>query len=417
MPIRNEFDVIVVGGGMAGVATATRLGELGAKTAIIEKQSKHPEKSLFVNGNNRIPEWLQDQLIQQNAQIPCPDLLLTNLDNPLDLVVKPTQAATYAVFHPPILDAYTQKYSDQVEPIKDRVVTAEESDQGVDVTLISGKTITAERIVDATGNYSQLSRLYKSPSGRKTLDDDPYVLWVKGIRAYGEFIPGQLICPIGKEVGLAWILPYSKNYGDIVAADYARMSEINPAKDAQMLAALIRIAQKNDWAHIQHVEGRFSSFIRCEPIPTSASKSNRLYQVGEAAGMGSPLMAEVVPTALHWGDELAKDIVRGRKPHDFYRRWRETEQMFPYDLELAMLNKRLERRKKGRYGGNASLYQEIINKLPEEGQQEVLTHRKVPRRYWPNVLRAIVTNPSLAKNAVETIVELAKVKIHKLAHR
>lgn len=396
---------------MAGSSAALELGRRGMRVALIEKRDKTPEKSLFINGDKKFDPVMLEALSNQGVLIPCPDFLLVNTDYPERGIEVKKGASTYAVFHAPVISYLQAGFSDSVEIIKGNVSGSVEYPDGVEVELKRGRKINASVVVDATGNYSQLSRIHRPEEGKPLLDDDPYVLWVKGVRAKGEFIPGQLIDPIGKDIGLSWVLPYSADYGDIVACDYSRLSEINPMRQQQMLNNLVAICKDRGFAYVNQVETYFSSFIRAVPIPKSATSTRRLYTVGESAGMGSPLMQEVVPTALFWGSRVAEFIVDDKPPADFYNQWRRREQLFPYDLEIAMLRRRIGNQLKGEYGSNAPIYQQILSGFPPEVQRQVLTERKIPTEYMLPFLSKALVDPKFMKTLASLSLELAKVKI------
>ncbi len=49
----NEYDVIVIGGGPAGLLAAGRAGELGAKVLVLEKM-KQPGRKLLITGKGTL---------------------------------------------------------------------------------------------------------------------------------------------------------------------------------------------------------------------------------------------------------------------------------------------------------------------------------------------------------------------------
>lgn len=412
---RTDYDVIVVGGGIAGSSVARGLGEKGIRTALVEKKTTPPKKSLFINGDKLFPQRMLDSLAARGALIPCPDFLLVNADHQdrnIEVKQLGENANTHAVFHGPIIEYLQAGFAPSTDVISERVVSSKESARRVEVKLESGSKITAGAVVDATGNYSQLSRIHKVEGVRNILTDDPLVLWVKGVRAYGEFMPGVMLDPIGRDIGLSWVLPYSADYGDIIAADFSKMSEINPAKQAKTLDNLVKFCREQNLCSVRSIETCFSSFIRTQPMPEFAARNTRrLFAVGESAGMASPLMAEVVPAALYWGERLAEFVEKEESPQEFYSAWRRKDQLFPYDLEMAMLRRRMRREAAGEYGSNAPIYQQILSGLPPEIQRQVLTERRIPKKYMLPVLGRVVNDVGFFKNMVELSWELLKVKL------
>lgn len=412
---RTDFDVIVVGGGIAGSSVARGLGGKGIRTALVERRTRPPEKSLFINGDKLFPLGMLDALASKGVLVPCPDFLLVNADNKeRGLEIKQNQDAnTYAVFHGPVIEYLQAGFTQDVEIINARAVSSKESPGRVEVGLDSGSKITGTYAVDATGNYSQLSRIHKV-EGRagSLLDDDPLVLWVKGVRAYGEFQPGQMLDPIGRDIGLSWVLPYSADYADVIAADFSRLSEINPVKQMKTFQNLVQFCKDNGLCTVTKVEASFSGFIRTQPISKFAARdTKRLFALGDAAGMGSPLMAEVVPAALYWGGKLADFIEAEKSPAEFYDHWRRKEQLFPYDLELAMLNRRMRRQAAGEYGSNAPIYKQILSGFSADTQRQILTERKIPASHLLPFLGRVLGDMGLTKYLAELSWDLIKVKL------
>lgn len=88
--------------------------------------------------------------------------------------------------------------------------------------------------------------------------------------------------------------------------------------------------------------------------------------------------------------------------------------MFPYDTELAMIRRRLRHEGRGQYGSNAPIYQTIINFLPSEAQQEILTTRRLSLQYWPYLLNAALHNLQFVPNLAEMAIDLALVKAQRI---
>ncbi|OGM56157.1 hypothetical protein A3F62_00820 [Candidatus Woesebacteria bacterium RIFCSPHIGHO2_12_FULL_44_11] len=402
-----DFDVTVVGGGIAGSEAARNLANQGFKTALIEKRRSPPEKSLFVN-SDLLPQDLVSRLAERGAIIPVPNHLLINTDDSRRNWGKREESSphsTFAVFHPPIIEDARNRMNGEIEQVDGSYKGSFENYERVTTQLSNERLIISDFLIDASGDFGIVGRLHQvEGNGKLMVEDDPLVLWLKGVRVFGKFEEGLLIDPIGSKVGLSWVLPYSADYGDIVSADICRLSELksNLKIRQQIFNNLLKYCVVHDLCEIRVVEQNLTGFIRCEPIsPAVSRKSARMYQVGASAGMGSPLMAEVVPAALNWASRLAEEIAKGATPYEFYRRWRFEKPMFPYDLELAMLKRRVVRQKKGIYGSNHPVYRAILDYLPDGEQKKVLSTRKISPRYWPRVLAAIADNPELVPNLAE----------------
>lgn len=421
---QHDYDVVVVGNGIAGAAAAKRLGERGLRVAIVDPRPSIPEKSLFVNAGHlaRTPGLLES-LSVQGALISVPNFRLINIDDEArSAAIDPTEGngMTYGVYHEPLVRFFREGFDSQlVTQIQARVVDSKETDDHIDLQIRDGeqiKTITARYVVDATGSYSSFSRKHVI-EGQKDhlLNDDPLVLWVRGFRAKGKFKQGSLIDPVGRDTGLAWVLPYSETEADIVSSDLCRISELDPVRQREMIENLRRICLDRGICEIEQIGEPIVGFIRAEPVPVSAAKrTKRVFLVGDAAGMGSPLMNEVIPAAIKWGTEVGDAIADGATPRQFFRRWRRQEQMFPYDTELAMIRRRLRHEGRGQYGSNAPIYQTIINFLPSEAQQEILTTRRLSLQYWPYLLNAALHNLQFVPNLAEMAIDLALVKAQRI---
>ncbi len=419
-----DYDVVVVGNGIAGAAAAKRLGERGLRVAIVDPRPSIPEKSLFINAEQlESTPGLLESLSAQGSLISVPNFRLINIDdNSKSATIDPTEesARTYGVYHRPLVTFFRAGFDPEyVTQMQARVVASKETQDHIDLQIRDGeqiKTISAKYVVDATGSYSSFSRKHLIEGQKEALlNDDPLVLWVRGFRVKGKFEPGALLDPIGKDIGLAWILPYSETEADIVSSDLCRISELNPQRQQEMVENLKRICVERGICTIEEITAPIVGFIRAEPIPASAAKrTKRVFVIGDAAGMGSPLVNEVIPAAIKWGTEVGDAIADGVAPRQFFRRWRKREQMFPYDTELGMVRRRLRHRARGEYGSNAPIYQTIIDYLPPVAQQEMLTTRRISPQYLPYLLNAAIHNPQFIPNIAEMGIDLALVKAQRI---
>jgi len=414
---KQDFDVVVVGAGIAGSAAADRLAELGFRVAVLEKRVTPPEKSLYVNGLH-FDSPLRKSLTLQGALVPLPEIAVVNADDPSRNWGRKENGGgnvTFALFHQPIVQSLQEKWGDNVEKINITACRSEEYPGKVVVALSNDSELTCSYLVDATGCSSLVSRRHSVLESGVMLEDDPIVMWVRGVRVYGEFQPGILFIPIGRNVGLGWVMPYSSSYGDIMTSDFCRMSELNPQLHQQIFENCLNYCEDKGICHVRGIEDRLVGFVRCEPISKKvAGCTRRVYPIGEAAGMGSPFEAEVVPAALNWGRKLGDALALGVSPSDFHRLWRQKEQMFPYDLELAMLTKRMQREARGDYGSNAPIYKALLSYLPEDAQNQVLTTRRIPRKYLPKLLQGLIGNLNWVPDFIETGTYLAKIKMRNL---
>ncbi len=356
-------------------------------------------------------------LQQRGSAVPVPNHRLIHAEDPSKSWGKTTTGErkgprTIALHYSHLIEVLRAQLDHQVEIVPADCLQSRETDTIVEITLTNGRKITAKYMIDASGSTSSVSRNHITQEGVTLLQDDPFVCWVHGIRARGEFIPSVLCDPISLKIGVgSWILPYSDTYGDIVAADYCRISELSQVDKEGTLQRLLAFCEAQHLCHVDKTESIISGIIRSQPMKAKdAKKTNKVYPIGAAAGMGSPLMAEVIPPTLRWASELATAIAEGKSPASFHRLWRHKKPMFPYDIEIAMLLRRVAYRKQGICGSNAPVYKAILG-LPEEAQQHLLHNRTLPKKYWPTAAVSILSNPKLATSMAELFYYLAKAEL------
>lgn len=412
---KPDFDIGIVGSGIAGTVAAKSLSAEGYRVALIGKDYNHPppNKSLFVNEDQLDPN-LVSHLSQRGALFPTPHVQLINADNQTYNWARKMyrDGTTSALLHPAIINYYQNQTNGKIEVVSGIVSRSYENADKVKLTLDDRRDITCSYLVDASGDYSSVTRQHYIENKGKMLNDDPVGLWIRGYKVYGEFTPGTLIDPIGEKIGLSWVLPYTADYGDIIAANFCRLSQLNPKTQKETLSNLINFCQEQQLCTVKQIEEPLIGFIRCEPIKKeTAGVTKRVFPLGSSAGMGSPLMAEVVPAAIHWAEYLSKAISNHLTPAQFYDIWRRKEAMFPYDVEMAMLSRRMEKQKKGIYGSNTPIYQTIINQLPFEAQREVLMNHRIPVKYWSKIIFAVLESRELIPYLADFSVHFTRVKI------
>ncbi|MBS3111035.1 hypothetical protein J4435_02965 [Candidatus Woesearchaeota archaeon] len=415
---RNDFDVVVAGGGISGVTSAYSLSRSGFSVCLAEPKATPPQKSLYVNGQQLDKEMLS-ALFNKGHLSYIPHYRLINADKPERSWEKKMNPhfdynGTFSIFHPPLVEYFTSR-TKGVERISSHVTLFQELEDKVNVCFKDGKKVTASYLVDASGDLSPLSRNMSGRSSHQLITDDPLVLWISGVRVHGNFDPETMINPIGRDISLGWVLPYSRNYADIIASNFYRLSKLKEINRQNYLDRMISYCSENNLLQISSIERRLGGVIRVEPIRDSdVMKTNRVYPLGASAGMGSPFQAEVIPAAIRWGLSFGDALSRGETPSQFYRSWRYDNALFPYDFEMALLRRRINHHQKGDYGSNAVLYQSSSRFLSDVGLRTLLTTRKIPRSELWKTIPAFITMPSLIPNLLELGKEYASIRLERL---
>lgn len=412
-------DVVIVGGGITGLSCAKALGNTGIETLVIEKQCPPPLKSLFIQGKVLENHGLLKPLLSGGEALsPVNNLYIRSIDIEQEISKRNSSNSDptknyYALRHP-LLIRHLQKEVKNLAPtvtlaLGEKVAEVVESKDKVELVLAGGEKINASYLIDTSGE-AIFSRGIKGKDHRPLVGDNPVILWIFGYRVWGEFDKETLYGPIGRDIGKAsWILPYSENEADLIAAGYCHLSQRNKEEQRANYQRLKKYVIREGMCQVKKEEEQIYGFIRLKPIPSrSAQETNRVFILGAAAGMGSPLMAEVMPVCLEWGVPLAQMLENNITPLEFYRTWRFLKPYFPYDREMAMLRLRTNN---PLAGVNFPIYKAILRWLPEKVQREVLLTRRIPLPYYLFLLPAILTSPNLARYLPKLLKEYLHVKI------
>ena len=209
------------------------------------------------------------------------------------------------------------------------------------------------------------------------------------MRAVGKFDSCTVYDPIGRDIGgTSWVTPLSSSKGDIIASGVSRLSEVRLGTRRPTLDSLIKFCEKNDICRVREVEKQLGGIIRSEPISLrDVKKSTRVWQIGQAAGMADPLMAEAFSSAYLLPAVMIRFIDEGRTPADFHKHWRFTNSMFNYDLMLAMLRRRHAYDRRGIVGSSSAFYKILTEDMSPDAVRRALSERRIPF----NDLRVITT--------------------------
>ena len=378
------YDVLVVGGGIAGVNTSIELDRWGFTVALMEKDesSSRHDKSLFVDGA-KLPK---DLLTLGNFH-PIRNHRLINADRPGDGWGKQcNDAKTGVIEYFPIIGALTTQVPGAVERIQGTYISSTESAECATVTFRcrsrEEKTIMVRYLIDASGDTSTVSRNHSTPKFKGLISDDPLVAWMRGVRAIGEFDPCTVYDPIGKDIGgTSWVTPLSAFKGDIIASGVSRLSEVRLGAGRATLKNLVEFCEKSGICKVKSVEKQLGGIIRSEPISLrDVKKSTRVWQIGQAAGMADPLMAEAFSSAYLLPSIMVRFISEGRTPADFHNYWRFTNSMFSYDLMLAMLRRRHAYQQRGIVGSGSAIYKILTEEMSSGAVRRALSERRIPFR-------------------------------------
>jgi len=382
------YDALVVGGGIAGVNASIELAKRGFTVALLEQQTNgsRNDKSLFVDGAK-----LPAAVLALGNFHHIPHHKLVNADRPDDGWEKRSTGGrmgvtfnTGAIQYLPVITALTAQVPAHVDRIEARYISSTEHDTRV-VVSFKNRTesrLSARYLIDASGDMSIVSRNHSTARHKRLISDDPFVAWVCGIRAMGEFDPDTVYDPIGRDIGgTSWVTPLSSTRGDIIASGVSRLSEVRLESRRATLKNLVDFCAAKGICTVKAVEKRLGGIIRSEPISRrDVKKSDRVWQIGQAAGMADPLMAEAFSPAYLLPRVMVRFICEGRAPTDFYDYWRFTNSMFDYDMMLAMLRRRHAYQQRGVVGSSSVIYKLLTEDLSAEAARLAVSERRIPLR-------------------------------------
>jgi flavin-dependent dehydrogenase len=411
-----SYDALVVGGGIAGVKTAIELAQCGFTTALMEQRSdsSRNDKSLFVDGAK-----LPADLLRLGHFHPIPNHKLINADRPNDGWGKQSDDVktgvsfkTGSIHYLPVITAYTAKLPACVDRIEARYISSTESADAVTVTFKdrAEKRLTAKYLIDASGDASIVSRNHSTEHFKSLISDDPLVAWMYGLRATGEFDPNTVYDPIGKDIGgTSWVTPLSSSRGEIIASGVSPLSGARLGTRKATLDNLVKFCERNGICKVERVEKQLGGVIRSEPISLrDVKKSTRVWQIGQAAGMADPLMAEAFSPAYLLPSVMVKFICLARTPADFYNYWRFTNSMFNYDLMLAMLRRRHAYQQRGVVGSSSAIYKLLTEDMSSEAVRRAVSERRIPLNDLQIIVSKIVRDRGLRTTVIELLATYAK---------
>jgi flavin-dependent dehydrogenase len=407
---RVSHDALVVGGGIAGVRTSIELARCGFTVALIEKRnsgSRH-DKSLFVDGSK-----LPRELLELGNFHPIRNHRLLNADRPDDDWGKRCDdAKTGVIDYFPVISTLTDQMPATVERIYGKYMFSTESAGTVTVTFkcATEQRLTVRYLIDASGDTSTVSRNHSTSKFKNLISDDPLVAWMRGVRAVGDFDPSTVYDPIGKDIGgTSWVTPLSSSKGDIIASGVSRLSEVRLGARAPILKNLIQFCEKKGICKVAKVEKQLGGIIRSEPISLrDVKKSARVWQIGQAAGMADPLMAEAFSPAYLLPTTMVGFICEDRTPADFHNYWRFTNSMFNYDLMLAMLRRRYAYQRRGVVGSGSAFYKTLTLDMSSNAVHTALSERRIPFKDLRIVVSKILRDSALRTAIIELLAAYAK---------
>lgn len=399
----ENYDIIVAGAGIAGMRSASELEKQGFKVALVDHNIEKPqEKSLFLD-ESKFPKEIFNGIPINHI----PEHRLINADRPKDNWGKKGDFPTSAIEHRPIHKKLLQGLDSGIDIIKSPILSSFGNNKRVQVNIRTNqnqiKTITANFLIDASGDASPISRQHQTDKFKSLIDDNPLVVWMFGIRTEGSFDPNVVYDPIGIDIGgTSWVTPLSAETGDIIAAGIDPLSKSRPSYHKHLFDNLVKFCEINGICKITKKITSLAGIIRSEPIKYSdVAKTKNVYQIGQAAGMADPLMVEALSPAYLIPIKLAESIAKGEKPTDFYYKWRHSEKMFDYTLMTALLKRRYKNLKKGIVGSNTPIYKILTENLSEKASAEALRTRKIPIDQAVILLSKTLFNFELQKNLIE----------------
>jgi digeranylgeranylglycerophospholipid reductase len=349
MMIDNEYDVIVVGGGPAGLSAGVRCANEGIKVLLIERDPILTAKKSWMLGSGEGRNKAKKLGIIDVAEIGCHEIRAATLEckHPSGKGVRTKGRSSELASITVEQNRLTQYMLDKAPKlsIKDKtsVIGAKRSEHRVSLKLSDGELIKGKIIIDASGGTRELSRML----GRKFNQEAVWICYgytIKGIKVkeFGvdpdeyAWIWGSEVR--GKEVWDYCIGPKGEEEMDFVVYKYPLLDKINPFYYGE---PPIGMNQKRfcKW-YLQEVWERISAeykeqLKRAEKITemwglygeTWETKpyDDNLLMVGDAAGHASPWMGEGVLQSLIFGkdagDIAIESVTKGVYSKSFLKRY------------------------------------------------------------------------------------------------
>ena len=295
--MKNDYDVIIVGAGPAGLSTAKAVSEMGLRCLILDK-SREIGFPVRTSGGS----WIQDMI---DLKIP------ETCYNPVSEVsfVAPTEKATLSFDKPVacILDvtelirflaSRAKQFGTELllESQVNNVLIEEGFVTGVEAN-IDGRVqkIRSRIVVDASGLSATLAKKVG------LLEYWPRVaLGIQFDVVSPKINPEKVVLYVGNKIapsGYGWLFPWKNDRARIGVGIIRPDSFANPLSYAQdLLNNNPLVGLKNDFKILGKEAGVFPS-----SGPLEKTIANGFVAVGDSAGQGSPLHGEGIRYAIYFG--------------------------------------------------------------------------------------------------------------------
>lgn len=400
----------VFGAGPAGIAATKRLSELGHEVTWIMPEKYVNRRSIYT-ATDKYPSL--NDVVGAEDRVYVPYVRLVN-DTGADVSINVDGNPYFMVDNMKItIDAVTdaQKKGVNVEKItrKDvRNLHIVEEEEFVNIEL-SGGSKKFDSVVDATGvNASIIRQVDKS---RLANEGDFLVMYLFGGKIKGSLDSPDMILATGGDIGTSWVCPsIDKGYIDIVFGSWSPFNDSTKffGSAKQRFTKLLDFAKSLKGVHVEadKLSEFYHGMLRAQPM--SAPMTNRVFAVGEAAGVGEPSTGRVFDRSYHSGMLVAEAIDNNQSPKEFYKLWRK---IWKDDLLFAGTMARLPFQLAKKVGGSFTL----LDELSKSGLQDKVIKNAINwfvyHKLSPEAIMYLLNNPKLLNPFAISLMKFAELRL------
>jgi digeranylgeranylglycerophospholipid reductase len=340
-----DYDVIIIGGGFAGLATAITASKNGAKCLVVEKE-KELGYPVHTSGGSWYDEMLKlgldERLLHPINSIafhsPSGEIVSASFkdQDPYGCIIDVRRTIQFLAMKAAEEGAYILPNTKVLSSILENGEII-----GVNIKSFNSepKKIYSKIVVDASGSVSLITRQLGLKEGKwqrygigaeyeayvPDLPDDNHV----------DFILGEKFAP----AGYAWVFPTGKNRARIGVGIIRPDNTEHPFNYLEVV--MHRHPNFSYLTHAVPIEYHTGIFPCEGTLPKTVL--NRFISVGDAAGLGSPLVGEAIRYAIQFGylaGEIAANAIAAADLSEDYLmqfedKWKEqVETNFKIALEI-----------------------------------------------------------------------------------